>query len=282
MNYENFSGPDFMTDEYFIRWVKSPDEGSERFWKEWLAAHPLKKGTVEKAREAVLLLSGMEVASLSDARIGAMKENIDSRTENSSGLKIVRLKKEQVGIPGRTRGAGKRLYRYAAILGGVILLSASVQLFLEISGRPARHLTAYGETKTLTLPDGSKVILNANSEIKYAKDWSGSGDREVWLSGEAFFAVERTATSRKFRVCTGDLKVEVLGTKFNVTSRKGHARVVLSSGRIKLSVPLAGDTADLLMKPGELVEYTRKDRQIIRDTVNAEHYISWINDEWVL
>ena len=282
MNYDRFSVEALIADEYFIKWVKAPDEASDRFWKEQLRLFPEQAETIEQARKAVLLLSGIDTESLPEARVKNLKKRIDTKIASGEMLKIITLKERQTPRETvKSRGILRRAYRYAAVLAGILLISAGVYFFHQFSTHQTSYATAYGETKTLTLPDGSKVILSANSALTYRNDWHDSEVREVWLNGEAFFAVKPATGPRKFIVYTADLNVEVLGTKFNVNNREGNTRVVLSSGRIKLNVPLLKDTTSILMKPGELVEFRQKDHRITRQAVDAERYISWINNEWV-
>ena len=72
-----------------------------------------------------------------------------------------------------------------------------------------RYATDYGETKTVTLPDGSRVILNAHSRLRFSDDWDEPLTREVWLEGEALFKVSKVPHSYdtsqwvKFVVHTG-------------------------------------------------------------------------------
>ncbi|MDF9796946.1 transmembrane sensor [Catalinimonas alkaloidigena] len=70
-----------------------------------------------------------------------------------------------------------------------------------------------GQKSIIHLPDGSEVRLNAESYLEYTKDFKTS--REIKLVGEAFFDVARD-TTHPFTVTTGDIKVKVLGTSFNV------------------------------------------------------------------
>ena len=79
-----------------------------------------------------------------------------------------------------------------------------------------RYETSYAEQKTIKLPDGSEVVLNAKSVVNFTqKDWDTN--RSIQLKGEAFFKVKKGST---FRVQTPKGQVTVLGTKFNVAP--GH------------------------------------------------------------
>lgn len=74
--------------------------------------------------------------------------------------------------------------------------------------------TPKGSRTKIQLPDGSDVWLNAGSELKYNKDFE-KGQREVYLSGEAFFDVVKNVT-KPFVIHTSSMDVKVLGTQFNV------------------------------------------------------------------
>lgn len=134
--------------------------------------------------------------------------------------------------------------------------------------------TAYGEQKNITLPDGSSIILNGNSAVKFSNDWDENSDREIWLNGEGFLEVVHTANHNKFTVHTEEsLDVQVLGTRFNVKVRRGRSEVMLEEGRVRLSMNENGNTDTLTMKPGELVTCVLQ--QVQKTRVDASHYASW-------
>jgi ferric-dicitrate binding protein FerR (iron transport regulator) len=167
----------------------------------------------------------------------------------------------------------RTLYRVAAALTGLTLLGL---LGYWSHGRLTRslHETGYGQLVRLTLPDGSAVTLNANSSLTYPKAWAGGRTREVWLEGEAFFHVRRQAQKTRFVVHTGKVRVEVLGTAFNVATRRGQTRVVLQSGRVRLEKASQPGEA-VLMQPRELVEYSAGDRHFRKRAVDPEPYTAW-------
>lgn len=149
--------------------------------------------------------------------------------------------------------------------------------------------TKYAQVKNITLPDGSKVTLNANSQLKLSADWSAQGDRQVWLEGEAYFEVEKKlATGQKFIVHTKDMDVEVLGTKFNVNTRHQKAIVSLEEGKIKLSVN--GQIKQILkknykeeifeMKPGELVTVDSAKGIAVTNVKNIDFHSGWVRNEY--
>ncbi len=83
--------------------------------------------------------------------------------------------------------------------------------------------TPKGRQYQLTLPDGTKVWLNAASSIKYPTVFDGN-ERSVQISGEAYFEVVKNM-SRPFRVVVSDrMYIDVLGTSFNVSAYRNETK----------------------------------------------------------
>lgn len=172
------------------------------------------------------------------------------------------------------------LWKVAA---SVALVLLSVSLWYGWWVQPVTHATGYGETKTILLPDSSTVVLNANSRLTLAADWTS--DREVWLEGEAFFHVKKRSALApdlssagseycKFTVHVPPLSVEVLGTEFSVRQRSEQTSVVLKSGKVRLNRQDHPDT--LTMQPGERVTLRGQDQTLEKQTVNPDIYLAWI------
>ena len=128
----------------------------------------------------------------------------------------------------------------------------------------------------VTLPDGTKVWLNAGSRLRYAGNESSWENRDVTLEGEAFFDVVRDE-HHPFTVHTGEIRVQVLGTRFNVrnSSVSGDYQVVLSSGRVDVSIP---GQERVKLSPGEMMECSKTSGEISVRKVEASNYTSWTGD----
>ena len=165
-------------------------------------------------------------------------------------------------------------YRAAAV---VTLFAMGVVLWLLLGGQQTlEYATGYGETRTLTLPDGTTVVLNANSALSYQDHWHPEQSREVWLDGEAFFSVVHTQNHQRFRVnVTEDFTVEVLGTEFNVKDRREKTQVVLNAGKVRLNIKEHDKTQTVTMHPGELVEFSGINQSLVKKQVNPELYDAW-------
>jgi transmembrane sensor len=117
-----------------------------------------------------------------------------------------------------------------AIGAGLAAIAAAILIFLlpvVLIRVQADHLTGTAEVRTLTLEDGSRVTLGADSAI--AVDY-GAGQRGIdLLRGEAFFEVAHDPT-RPFRVATGELESVALGTQFDVQRGAEGITVAVAEG----------------------------------------------------
>lgn len=112
--------------------------------------------------------------------------------------------------------------------------------------------TGYGEIKNIELPDGSIVLLNANSQISWTEGWKSSGYRKVELNGEAYFDVKHRE-DMPFEVSASGVKVDVLGTEFNIRDRGSETEVFLHQGKVNLKIDNKEETVEML--PGDFVRY---------------------------
>lgn len=124
----------------------------------------------------------------------------------------------------------------------------------------------------LVLSDGTKVWLNAESELKYPVAF-GKDKREVSIAGEAYFEVSRD-TSRPFVVRAKAGKVCVLGTEFNVRAYQEEERLVatLVQGKVACSLPQGEKT--VFLQPDEQVVIDKNGIGQIRK-VNPRLYVGW-------
>lgn len=136
--------------------------------------------------------------------------------------------------------------------------------------------THYGEIKKMTLSDGSKVVLNANSTLKVPRIIFKNSGREVYLAGEASFDVVHTKDNRRFLVHASDgVEVEVLGTTFNVYTRSSGTKVMLEEGKVRLNYKEGSHLEPVIMKPGELATINPDGSFWITQTEQPHQYTAW-------
>jgi ferric-dicitrate binding protein FerR (iron transport regulator) len=266
MDYSNFSIENFIMDEKFQEWVKYPTIENNFFWENWLRLNPHKEKEVKQARLIILSLDFKKSAG-KDIPIELLLKKIQSsiheknHINSSSSLRNITF-----------------YYKVAAVFIGLLVLTVS--LFLIINPPPEKYTTTYGEIKHLTLTDGSNVVLNANSSIQYNSNWEIGEVREVWLHGEAFFSISHKNDNQKFLVRTGHVNVEVLGTQFNVNTRRNNTKVVLNSGKVKLAHKDLNNE-EIFMNPGELVEFSGGYKKITKKIVNPDQFTSWKTNQLI-
>lgn len=107
--------------------------------------------------------------------------------------------------------------------------------------------TPAATTTLVTLSDGTRVMLNANSTLEYPASFDDAEVREVRLKGEAHFEVTKNPHC-PFVVKAGEMQTQVLGTIFDVKAyRKDAPKVTLMEGKVKVS---NADT-EVEMRPGQ-------------------------------
>lgn len=124
--------------------------------------------------------------------------------------------------------------RWAAVTIGVAAIVAFVWLGLSLDvlpflHRPAEVTTQLAEVREMTLPDGTRIVLGAQSQLDFVV--TGKTRRATVVSGDAFFAVAHDPT-RPFVIGTGEYTVRVVGTQFEIRRRPGTVRVAVSEGRV--------------------------------------------------
>jgi transmembrane sensor len=262
-DYGRFSVKDFIMDEYFQLWVFNPVGNIDAYWQRWLDENPDKRSDVEEARMTL-------------QRLNFSSFELPSEDVSYVWNKIRSHNGDAVTTP---KGFfGKRLVWYSSAA-SILLLGIST-FFWRTPSTDVEYRTAFGETKIVTLPDSSTVILNSNSSLRLKSAWKSTTPREVWLDGEAFFSVIHKKNNQPFKVKPGeDVAIEVLGTTFNVYHRD-ETKIVLNSGRIQLSLPDVESGEKIMMKPGELVEYDEK--KFVRRKVDPKVYTAWTEKNLVL
>ncbi|MEM9674233.1 MAG: FecR domain-containing protein [Bacteroidota bacterium] len=171
-------------------------------------------------------------------------------------------------------------WKIAASVAGILISSVLVYYFWANS--TVIQTAGFGETRTIVLPDQSTVVLNGNSSVRYNRQWQADSPRKIWLEGEAYFSVQHLANDQSFTVFTDNLTVEVLGTEFNVQSRRGTTQVTLDVGKVKLNAlgDSPGEIADVILQPGDQAILT-KDLSFSLTKVATAPVTAWRNNELV-
>jgi transmembrane sensor len=172
----------------------------------------------------------------------------------------------------------KTLWRSIAAVAALLAISFTVYLEWSViqSKLHTVQLTTLNvsanQKKQITLADGSRVWVNAGSELKYPKDFTGT-TREVYLSGEAYFDVKHDAT-KPFIIHTGKVITTVLGTAFNIKEDKNLHTIVVTVTRGKVSVA-NGDQPLGIITPNQQISFNIVNEEHFQKDIDAKQVIAW-------
>jgi transmembrane sensor len=232
---EHYSQPEeLLADDSFLNWYFKTGEVKAGAWEEWMAADA---GNRALALQAVEFL---ELTRLPERKIPP--EQIQEASDRlMAGIARV--------------GGGRRLSfygsgRWIAAACALVVLVSGMLIYRAYRPGGAEIRTEYGQVGEQLLPDGTEVMMNANSRLRYTPGWKVGADREVWVNGEAFFHVVKTPEKSRFIVHLNDCDVIVTGTRFNVVNRPGKENIMLQEGAVTLHTCCG---RDLSLQPGDFV-----------------------------
>ena len=132
-----------------------------------------------------------------------------------------------------------------------------------------------GREYQIVLGDGTRVYLNAHTELRFPESFASSEQRLVYLSGEAYFEVTKNP-SKPFVVQCKDYAVKVLGTSFNVNSYEGDetSKTTLATGKVEIDM----DGKQTILNPGQ--QAIIKNGEVNVKEVDVEVYTTWMFDNF--
>ena len=130
----------------------------------------------------------------------------------------------------------------------------------------------------LTLSDGTRVWLNAESRLTYPIAFGGE-ERRVKLEGEGYFEVE--PGKGRFVVETNGMAVRVLGTAFNVNAYKNEMMTYTTLVRGRVEIVTDDNNVAKTLAPGEQAAWNRRDGNVDVRQVNTYLYTQWIKGQFV-
>lgn len=255
---------ELLTDESFLAWYFNTDTEAVEKWNNRIAHDTALRKLTDEAADLLKTIKikeqSVDAQRLKNAEQKLM-ETTASAGHSRAAAKVVSMQPRKINI---------KWWAAAAI---ILLSSLGIWQYARITNTHAIQ-TAYGEVRNVTLPDGSQVMLNANTTINY-RNWKQNSDREVWIRGEAFFHVKKTVQKNRFIVHTGDFDVIVTGTQFNVNNRHDKSNVLLKEG----SVTVHSQSNDMNMKPGDYVESDNSDLR--KKDVNSAQVLAWTDHKFI-
>jgi transmembrane sensor len=246
-------------------WLIRRDSGAwtaedEKRFTAWLAASTLHRVAflrLEAAWESAARLKALGAGVPGDLPPTPGKWNLSPFFE-PHGAALPRPRSTKV-----RRGRWRALALAASVL---ITIGIAVDLVMVQGGR--RYTTAIGRIESVAVPDGSKVTLNTDSEIRVRLTET---ERRVDLDkGEAFFAVAKDP-NRPFIVDAGEKRVIAIGTQFSVRRDGNEIEIVVTEGQVRVV-----DGGEALLTPGSIARAGDAGILVRRETLGeAEDRLSW-------
>ncbi|MEN2402517.1 FecR family protein [Flavobacterium sp. MC2016-06] len=140
----------------------------------------------------------------------------------------------------------------------------------------------YGKKFEIELSDGTVVHLNSGSSLRFPVKFQKNQNRQVYLIGEAFFEVSKDK-KHPFTVNTQEVNVEVLGTKFNVSTYTEDVTtdIVLVEGKVSLYKDKKAADNQTYLTPGLKGTNIKGQQKITTESVNTDYYTSWVKGSLV-
>ncbi len=318
--YSRYKAVDFLDDEYFIQWLIKPDNEQETFWNEFVEKYPSQKAEIDEARLIFGMLQPEQERLSLDETYGIWNRVLETTKRRTSKTWVRVLKYAAVLALIFASGAlSFYIYQLnqqthfdlsevdqQATNEAKIILADGTEVSLEQKeslitynesgnqlvvnndtidqirqqGRETMNkvIIPYGKKSMITLSDGTKVWLNAGSQLIYPSAFLRK-KREVVLIGEAYFDVAKN-TAKPFVVRASDMRVKVLGTRFDVSAYPEDPIIetILEEGSVSLEVMgkgLLGQSEEIILKPNQKISLNKENGETWIREVDVSMYTSW-------
>jgi transmembrane sensor len=274
-NYKNHTIEDFAQDSYFQRWVKNPDVECEEFWANWLGKNSDRIFDINEASDLVKSFQFKEKE--------IKEENVANLWSNISGT--IRSENRRINYHEKKKSYGFFFKVAAALIPLIIIGYLVLQQVTPVAQTETFQASRIikknpnGKKSQFTLPDGTRVFLNANSRLEFSGQFNDEIIRKVKLKGEAFFMVKRDV-QRPFIIATGDLQTQVLGTSFNVRAFEGENEisVAVEEGSVQLQNNTKGDTdKPLILAQNDMGIFQKESQNLTKEKLEGTEVFDWRN-----
>jgi len=201
---------------------------------------------------------------------------------DANTIKIFEKIKDSVGMaPAQEPTVKPKIPIYNTVLfktAAILTIVLGIVAYLLMYNKPIVILTVsapYGTIKQFTLPDSSKVWLNAGTAIEYPERFSGDTRQITLKNGQAFFDIKHDK-NHPFIVKATDIDVTVLGTSFEVKSfaEEQEARISVLTGKVGVS-DTDQKTITEFVTSNQQINFKRKTRQYSKSEISSDQIASW-------
>ncbi len=253
----------------FLSWLKKEDGMDSAHWEKWQQENEENR---QLAADAKMLKKG----------IPFKKQQVDKAKMKASWHKLATKLDEstspQATIPQISPKSPARLnwLKIAATIAIIVCAVWGITAYLN-QAELVHHQTDFAQHELIYLPDGSEVVLAANSSLSYYDDLVEKEERKVELIGEAYFKVASQPAGKQFMVDLKDLSVTVIGTAFNVNSHRENSIISLLEGKVALNK--TGVKTEQLL-PGQTAIFNTATAEFDLFNNQTNYWMDWRFQKW--
>jgi transmembrane sensor len=274
MNYSLYTVEDLLADESFINYclLKNPED--VLVWEDILTAHPELAENAGQAKKLLFLLSVKASPAEKTAELNRLRAKIEGDEQSLDDA------------PGKRSGIIRKLSWISAAaavlicIGGYFFFdqkdySTTVPVY-DVQNLNTAIKTKYNERKSITLADGSVVLMNGLTTLKIDENY-GKHNRVLWLTGEAHFTVAKNK-EKPFIVISRKTSTTALGTSFKINNYDAAlpVSIMLTTGKVnigKVTGQKIENRASLL--PGEKMEVSEQDGKFSKSAFDITEVRNW-------
>lgn len=288
MDVSDFSVEDFVLNGEFRIWVLSSEKSSNIRWERILLENPGQAKKARLAREIVLNLNSKKYC-LRDYEVSALwrstESAIDSLESGATECQVIPISSGSILKKYESQQRRYLWYSQGLSVAGILILAFVFSLTVNMAIRQdspivmpkiviyEEYRTPPGVKSTLTLQDGSKVMLNSGSSIRYVKNFE-STQRHLYLEGEAYFEVAKDSL-RPFSVITDGVRTTALGTAFNISAYEDEdINVSLVEGKVAVKLDVEA-TTQIALDKGERLKVNSESGEMKKGQFDTELTLAW-------
>ncbi|EPR65566.1 FecR family protein [Cyclobacterium qasimii] len=289
MNNFNETVKELILNPEFREWVLKPNPDADRIWKNYLFENPTLSKGVDQAKEILIELFS-DRYPLQSSEFKEMWDNINTQSSlaDLNPLEGSNIPENSSLAEDNSKNKNRHLtlsiqflFKIAAIL--LVSIGVGFILFKTILVDKATdplnaisyktYQTPPGVKSSIKLHDGTKVLLNAGSILKY-KENPSENRREVYLKGEAFFDVHPDP-EKPFTVTTREISTTAIGTTFNIKAYEEEDLIIsLITGKVAVGTPMIGRDS-IFLNEREILSIPLKEGAINRIEFDDDEVLGW-------
>jgi len=273
MNIDKLEIEDLLLDKGFRNWASGIEDDESQFWELLKEEYPHYKKAMMQAK-LIVITAEDELPVIDDEANNKMLVNLRKKL-GWGNEKVVR----------KLNSPKKHMYfKVAATI--TLLITFGVVAFEmgeRNNAKDATHSvsevfveksTPKGAKLNFYLEDGTHIILNAESKVKFSSTYATDSNRNVYLEGEAYFKVAKDK-KRPFTVFTDNLSTVALGTAFNINAHPEENEVQISLIEGSVMVKNSTTDSDVILTPGNRLSADKTKNTFTEGDFDLKRVTSW-------